>query len=300
MKIIQDFQREGKEQIEDKYKLNALYKAISVSFRPNLNKFAKLNPSTQDLFFEIICVLDEIKENPEVFYKQNAPYLYKDLFEGYREKYREVDNSDCILMALIIAMFVVELLSFSDVPIYSVAMKNSIRDSIVAISAEDLSKFTTEVSKFDSNKDILYLWFNKYMNSKEFISDDIIELIDPQPKKENKEKYMALIKSPQVQKYLKEGIRIKLIKKIDGEDNKYVYDGKEHGFNLSSLDYFCGKVAEAINKSYIKYEMFRGVFSNEGKNLGENLKSLKKNSPPNSKGDKKINIKGQSIIDSIF
>lgn len=127
-----------------------------------------------------------------------------------------------------------------------------------------------------------------------------VELVlDNAPKdveKTKEEPIDSILSTEKVKKYLDRAVKVNLIKQDDDGIHYSFVKGKE--FTLISLDYFLEELAKKIGRENDKFALFRPLFRD--KNIGERIKDKRKNTPENSQGGKKLQIKGKDKIDGIL
>lgn len=181
--------RHEKEELRKRYKDNVIYKAFTAPCKKYEAQPAGFRLSPEELFWECMTVLDDIKENPE-----EAPFSMQEFWSDKVADYRELDgdvaHESIEQTATLVTLSVMLCLAGQQASLYNeLSLMLSCQLPLVVDMREHL---TANIYRLGEDK------FNDavatYMDSDEFISDDIEDLLAelPQP--------MARVVNGQLQK----------------------------------------------------------------------------------------------------
>ncbi len=179
--------RYEKEAIKRQYKDNALY----IAFAPSCNKYEarpdSFNLSPEELFWNIVEVLDHIKENPSEsrFFMQN---MWDEKVSDFQEQSRQLSRHAVVEAANIVTLCTAICLNSLNYSLFNtlalVAIGQLQGDADVVNELRET--FMSNIYRFGETRfsDAVA----KYMDSDVFLSDDIEELLTLLPEPENLER----------------------------------------------------------------------------------------------------------------
>lgn len=175
--------RSEREAVKNKYaSTELLYKVMSKGAREVEKQMAHFRFTVEELFLEVMTIMDAVKEDAENAYDVYADYwdtLYCDLRDldtaNSDEEELRIATSEVVYMAIL-------LLSMCKGRYYA-KLSASLMEQIVACHPETFDKlsklFMPEVWRLDEVK--VKVRVQAYMDSEEWISDDIAEMLESLP-----------------------------------------------------------------------------------------------------------------------
>lgn len=169
-------QRSARNAIKNKYGDNDLFLFMQLPCAYHETRSAKLKLSTEELFYECMIVLDRIKELPENA-KLWMSSLWNDLFNAYNDSNMEYDVEDVKTSATEVVLCVACCLNVFETKYYNhLNLLLMMQITEYYDEYQDMfEQFTTSIYQLGEER------FRNavitYMDSREFYSDDVAELI---------------------------------------------------------------------------------------------------------------------------
>ena len=175
--MLYRLQRKERNAVSNKYSEHPLYLLVKAPCAVYESNSAGFKISAEELLWECFSILDEIKENPQsACIKYQA--LWNDLLNNYIDLGKEHALQDIKTAVCEVLMVVAICLGFLSNSLY-----NTLNLLIMEQIATNYSNYTPMLESFTSNlyrlgEDKLKLFIEEYMDSSQFVSDEITELIE--------------------------------------------------------------------------------------------------------------------------
>ncbi|MCQ2282969.1 MAG: hypothetical protein MJZ99_10175 [Bacteroidales bacterium] len=174
----QRFLPENRDTISRKYEVCSLYQVLNRG-RNHYALLSGIMPCTEEVFFDVLRILDDLKESPEEFVENRIPHLFFDLFAEYRNLDKSLSEDEPYKMASLLFGCLLCIVSCSSNIYYGVSVKNAMCGGLAKVPNVHFD-IMQEFSVFlDGYSKQLGLWVDEYLNSDEFFSDEIRLLINP-------------------------------------------------------------------------------------------------------------------------
>lgn len=175
--MLYRLQRKEKNAVSNKYGEHPLYLLIKAPCAVYESNSTGFKISAEELLWECFSILDEIKENPQsACIKYQA--LWNELFNNFVDLNQESNPQDTKIAVCEVMIVIAICLGYLPNSLY-----NKLNLLIMEQIATQYPDYTPILDSFTSNlyrleEDKLKVFIEEYMNSSQFISDEITELVE--------------------------------------------------------------------------------------------------------------------------
>lgn len=211
----QRFQKQEKEVVKNEFGDCPLYKVINSTCRGNFIAIQDFLPCSEEVFYEVLRILDNLKENPQSYAEEEIPQLWASLLSEYRNINKEYNIDDHQKMASLVYACAWSVIDCSNINYYGITIKNAMQKAAVREKNNHLMDIMLPMAESLNSKAMeLRAWIDSYMCSDTFLSDEIDKAIKPKRKqKKNKKIIPHTLRYTKVDKETKKN-RLQIIMRL--------------------------------------------------------------------------------------
>lgn len=205
--MTRNLNQEEKERVRDRFGEQIFFRLINQSCKKYERELKVFRPSPEDIFVEVLNVLDDMKARPE----NNADLcdtIWDNLYCDFRERGEDIPEAELNQAVAVVISMVMYCLVLLNMTRYNgvVGRLNLLLTEQYRNHLEIELSFDTYATKI--GKDALYKWVYDYMQSNDFLSEEVEDCIDM-------EEAMLIYENSKVYLNPKRGTKIDFIRVVN-------------------------------------------------------------------------------------
>lgn len=175
--MSRNLNQEEKERVKDRFSEHIFFRLVNQSCKKYERELKVFRLSPEDIFVEVLNVLDDMKARPE----NNADLcdtIWDDLYCNFRERGEDIPETELTKAVAVVISLVMYCLVLLNMTRY-----NGVVGRLNLLLTEQYKGYGDIALSFDTfaskiGKDALYKWMYDYMQCNDYLSEEVEDCID--------------------------------------------------------------------------------------------------------------------------